>query len=131
MAADFLRYGGSLLAVLFLILVAWRLRLGDGARIADEAEARELADNAVCGFAAVEIALDREGQGALLRDAAGRVLLLAPHGNKFAGRLLDAHATASVEGNRLLVATGERRFARRSLAVPDPEAWCRAIESLD
>lgn len=126
-----LQLAGSLAAVLFLVFVAWRLRLGGEARIADEAEARELADNAVCGFDAEAIALDQSGHGALVRDAAGRIMLLAPHGNRFVGRLLDGKAQAKLEGTRLVVVTGERRLAPVSLDLADAPAWCRAVEALD
>jgi hypothetical protein len=127
---ELLQFAGSLGAVLLLIFVARRLRLGGEAKIADEADARDLADNAVCGFEAEAVALDRSGRGALLRDRAGRILLLAPHGNRFVGRLLDARATARIEGERLVIASGERPLAQVTLDLPDPAAWSRAIEAL-
>lgn len=43
MAGMILQFAGSLAAVILLILAAWWLRLGGEAKIADEAEARELA----------------------------------------------------------------------------------------
>lgn len=130
MDAKLVQFAGSVLAVLLLIVVAWKLRLGGEARIADEAEARELADNALCGFDAEKVALDRNGCGALLRDRADRILLLAPHGNRFIGRLLDANTRASFADQRLVIATGERRLAPVALDLPDAAAWCRAIEAL-
>ncbi len=126
-----LQFAGSLAAVALLVLAVWLLRLGGEAHIAGEAEARELADNAVCGFEAAAIALDRAGRGALLRDCDGRIVLLAPHGNRFVGRLLDGRARARLEGERLTVATGERRLAPVSLEVADAATWCAAIEALD
>jgi hypothetical protein len=126
-----LQFAGSLAAVAFLVLLAWRLRLGGEPEIAGETEARELADNALCGFQATEIALDRAGRGALLRDAAGRIVLLAPHGNRFVGRLLDARASARLRDDRLEVTTGERRFAAAVLDIANAAAWCRAIDALD
>jgi hypothetical protein len=126
-----LQLAGSLAAVLFLVFVAWTLRLGGAARIADEAEARELADNAVCGFEAEAVALDRTGHGALLRDASGRILLLVPHGNRFVGRLLDGRARVQLDADRLVVAIGERRLAPVTLALADSAAWFGAIEALD
>jgi hypothetical protein len=126
-----LQFTGSLAAVILLILTARWLRLGGEAEIADEAEARELADNALCGFEATEIALDRGGRAALLRDGAGRIMLLAPHGNRFVGRLLDSRAAAGVHDGRLEVSTGERRLAGTALDIADAAAWCRAIDALD
>ncbi|HTM95948.1 MAG TPA: hypothetical protein VL100_09045 [Croceibacterium sp.] len=131
MAGLILQFAGSLAAVFLLVFVAWRLRLGGEPEIAGEMEARELAANALCGFEAAEIALDRAGRGALLRDSAGRIMLLAPHGNHFIGRLLDARTVARLHADRLEVAIGERRTATAALDVADAEAWCRAINSLD
>lgn len=131
MPGELLQFAGSLGAVLLLVFIAWRLRLGGEPRIADEAEARELADNALCGFEAETVALDRAGRGALLRDRAGRVVLLAPHGNRFVGRVLDPQAHARVDGERLVIATGERRLAQVTLELADAAAWCGAIEALD
>jgi hypothetical protein len=131
MTAKLLQFAGSLAAVAMLVLVAWRLKLGGEARIADEAEARELADNALCGFAPEAIALDRAGRGALLRDVAGRIMLLAPHGNRFVGRLLDGRARSHAEGERLTVTVGEARLAPTTLEVADAAAWSRAIEALE
>lgn len=131
MTAQLLQFAGSLAAVLLLVAVAWHLRLGGEATIADEAEARELADNALCGFDAADIALDRTGRGALLRDAAGRIMLLSPHGNRFVGRLLDARARARLDGERLKIAVGDAHLAPARLVLADAPAWCRAIEALD
>jgi hypothetical protein len=125
-----LQLAGSLAAVLFLIFVAWILRLGGAARIADEAEACELADNAVCGFEAEAVALDRSSHGALLRDRGGRIMLLAPHGNRFVARMLDGRTRARLDAGRLVITTGERGLAPVALELADATAWCRAIESL-
>lgn len=125
-----LQLAGSLAAVLFLVFFAWKLRLGGSAQIADEAEARELADNAVCGFEAEAVALDRSSHGALLRDSAGRIMLLAPHGNRFVARVLDSRARARLHADRLVIATGEGRLAPVTLDLADAAAWCRAIDAL-
>lgn len=125
-----LQFAGSLAAVILLIVTARCLRLGGEAKIADKAEARELADNALCGFEATEIALDRDGRGAVLRDSAGKIMLLAPHGNRFVGRVLGSRASARVHAGRLEISTGERRLAGASLDIADAAAWCRAIDAL-
>lgn len=131
MTGMILQFAGSLAAVAFLVLMARRLRLGGEPEIADESEARELADNALCGFEATEIALDRKGRGALLRDGRGRIMLLAPHGSRFIARLLNSHASAHLLGEYLEVATGERRLATVVIDIADAAAWCRAIDALD
>jgi len=110
-----LQFGGSLVAILALAWLARRLGLGGDARIGSEDDARRLADEAVCGFDAREIALDRDGLGALLRDGEGRVLLLRRHGAHFASRLLDGHTTVEVDGTAITLATPDRRFGSTTL----------------
>lgn len=98
----------SLVAV---FLVAWLASgLGGDRRIRSEDEARKLADEAITGFAARELAIDRAGYGALLRDAEGRVLLLRRHGAHFAARLLDNHAGARLDRNFLTLTTSDPHF---------------------
>jgi hypothetical protein len=130
MVSQLLQFAGSIAAVLLLVVVAWRLRLGGEARIADEAEARVLADDTLCGFEAESVALDRAGRGALLRDAAGRIMLLSVHGNRFVGRVLDARSRTRLEGDRLTITVGEARLASAMLELADAPAWCRAIDAL-
>ena len=132
MSGEFFKFAGSLLAVSALVFVAWRLRLGNGSVLAGEAEARELADNAICGFDAVELALDTGGKGALLRDSDGRILLLRPHGVHFAARLLDHSSSAHRDGPLLTVSTGEATFtpARLDLGEDNARSWDKRIAAL-
>jgi hypothetical protein len=123
MTGQLLVFVGSLAGVGLLILISRALGLGSDARIADEDEARDLADNAICGFDARSVTLDERGQGALLEDAEGRIMLLAPHGAHFAARLLDSTSRATRKGARLTIdgtalelgdaaGTWEKRLAR-------------------
>lgn len=131
MEGELLKFGGSLAAISLLVLIAWWLGLGGRARIADEAEARALADDAVCGFEAVEIALDADGRGALLCDAQGRIMLLAPHGVKFAARLLDSGVTVERDGNRLVIAAAGQGFPKVSLELGEAAgAWDKRLAAL-
>ena len=125
-----LQFLGSLAAILALAGLAWWMKLGPEPRLADEDAARAAADEAVSGFVPVHIGLDREGRGALMRDAAGRVLLLRPHGVHFAGRLLTTIASATIEGDTLVVDTAEKRFGSARLVLDDPSAWVQAIEAI-
>lgn len=132
MATDLLKFGGSLVAIVALVIIAWRMRLGGTARLADEAEARELADNAICGFEAVELGLDAEGQGALLADADGRILLLAPHGVHFAARLIEPGSRIERNGARLAITTSDRTFPPADLDLGDAaRAWELRLAALD
>ena len=76
------------------------------------------------------IGLDRDGRGALLRDAAGRVLLLRPHGVHFAGRILSGAARVRRDGDMLVIDTAERRYGAAQLALDDASAWVDAIEAV-
>lgn len=122
---------GSLVAILLLAWLAQRLGLGGDARIRGEEEARRLADEALCGFEPVEIALDKAGMGALCRDGAGRVLLLRRHGSHFAARLLDSHAHARLDRGLLTLATGDRRFGGVTFDLGDQApAWAASLRRL-
>jgi hypothetical protein len=131
MTAQLLQLGASLLAILALAFVAWKLRLGGDRRIRDEAHARELADEALCGFEPRDLAIDRAGYGALLRDAHGRVMLLRRHGAHFAGRLLDSHVHSRLDRNFLTVATGDRRFGSVTLDLGgQAQYWAASLRRL-
>lgn len=125
-----LQFLGSLAAILIVFAIARALKLGPAPRLASEDEARAAANEAVDGFAATQVGLDREGRGALLRDASGRVLLLRVHGVHFAGRLLTPAASARIEGGALLVDTAERRYGAARLKIEDPQAWVKQIEAI-
>ena len=126
-----LRLGGSLVAILVLAGIAWKLGLGGDLRIRDEMHARELADEAVSGFAAVEVAIDRAGHAALLRDTDGQVLLLRRHGAHFASRLLTGHAHVRLDRHQLVVGTGEKRFGEVTLDLgPQAQYWAASLRCL-
>ena len=83
---------------------------------------------ALCGFDAVDVALDRAGIGALLRDAQGRVMLLRRHGAHFAARLLDQPRGARLDRNFLTIGTGERTSARsRSISATQAQVWAGSL----
>ena len=81
-------------------------------------------------FEPVEIALDRAGRSALLRDGAGQILLLRQHGTHFAGRVLTPAAYARIDGEALVVDTAEKRYGGVRLELDDPSLWVQHIESI-
>ena len=131
MPDQLVQFLGSLAAILVLAAIARGFRLGPAPALKDESEARRAADEAVDGFAPLEIALDAQGRGAVLSDEQGRILLLRPHGTHFAGRLLTSRAAAHVEGESLVVDTAERRFGAARLDIANPQAWVQRIEAID
>ena len=127
-----IQLGASLAAILLLALIAWKLGLGGDVRLRDEARARALAHDAVWGFEAVDVILDRAGIGALLRDAGGRVLLLRRHGVHFVARLLDSHAGVRLDHNFLTIATSEPRFGAITLDLgAQAQVWASSLRRLD
>ncbi|WP_374406954.1 hypothetical protein [Pelagerythrobacter sp.] len=126
-----LQLGASLLAILVLAGIAWKLGLGGDTRIRDEEHARELADEAESGFSAVDIAIDRAGYAALLRDTDGRVLLLRRHGSHFASRLLTGHASVRLDRHLLVVGTSDKRFGEVTLDLGNKaQYWAASLRRL-
>ena len=121
-------------SIVLILLVSWlalALKLGNDVRLKGEAEARELAQTAVCGFDPVDLALDRAGIGALLRDDRGRILLIKRHGAHFAARLLDSHADARLDRNFLTIGSGERTFGQVTLDLGDKaQVWAGSLRKL-
>lgn len=130
-AAALIQLGGSLIAILALAWLARWLGMGGDVRIRDEAHARELARQAVYGFEAVAVALDRAGIGALLRDADGRQMLLRRHGAMWVGRLLDANIEARLDQDFLTIGTGERTFGTVTLQLGEAaQVWAAGLRHL-
>lgn len=131
MIVQIAQLAGSLLAIVFLAWLARWLGLGGDVRLRSEDHARELADDAVFGFDAVDVVLDRAGIGALLRDARGRVMLLRRHGVHFAARLLDSHAGIRLDRNFLTIATPERSFGSVTLDLgAKAQIWAGSLRRL-
>ena len=131
MLGQLLQIGVSLLAILLLAWVCRKLGLGADVRIAGEDHTRQLAAEAAFGFTATDLALDRAGIGALLRDGQGRILLLRRHGAKFVGRLLDSHAFARLDRNFLTIGSGEKTFGSVTLDLGDKaQVWASSLRHL-
>ena len=112
---ELIQLAGSILAIVFVAWLVRQMGLGGDPRIRSEDQARALADEAVSGFVAEDIALDRAGIGALLRDSSGRVLLLRQHGAHFAARILDGKSKARLNQNFLTIEAGEKTFGSITL----------------
>lgn len=131
MTLALVKLGVSLAAILALAGFAKFLGLGGDPRLADEADVRRVADMLVPGFEAVEIARDKAGIGALLRDADGRQLLIRQHGAFFAGRFLDRGVDARLDQNFLTIGTRDRTFGKVTLNLGDAAArWASGLRHL-
>lgn len=128
---ELIQLGASLAAVLMMAGIAWWMKLGGDVRIRSEEQASQLADQAVCGFRPVDMAIDRAGIGALLKDAAGRQMLIRRNGAHFVGRLLDKRMTARLDQNFLTIGTGERTFGQVTLDLgPEAQYWAAGLRHL-
>lgn len=126
-----LQFIASLIAIFALAWFAKRLRLGGNPVLADETAARRAAQEVSDGYEPIDIAVDKDGRGALLRDARNQVMALKPHGSHFAGRILTNGASAHVQGNQLLIVSGEKRFGTVALTISQPAPWVEAINRLE
>ena len=128
---EIIQLGASIAAILFVFWLAKIMGLGGDVRISDAAHARRLANEAVDGFDPVDMAVDRAGMAALLKDASGRHMVLRRHGNKFVGRLLDSRAHARLDRNFLTIGTGERLLAPITLDLGQAaQIWAAGMRVL-
>jgi hypothetical protein len=131
MTGELLKLAGSIVAIFFLAWLARHWQLGGDARIRNEEQARSIADEIICGFDPVDIAIDKAGIGALMRDARGRHLLVRRHGALWAGRLLDNHSETRLDQNFLTVGTGERTFGTVTLNLGEKaQYWAAGLRHL-
>lgn len=129
---ELIQFGGSLLAILALAWLASRMKLGGDRRIRSEEEARELAEEAVCGFDPVEIAIDRAGYSALMRDARGRILLLRRHGTHFASRLIEHRPEARLDQGFLTIEAEDKPFGSVTLNLgAKAQEWASSLRRLE
>jgi hypothetical protein len=129
--AELLKLAGSISAILFIAWLARFWKLGGDVRIRSEAQAREIAQETLCGFDPVEIAIDKAGMAALMRDANGRHLLVRRHGVQWAGRLLDRHNDSRLDQNFLTVGTGEKTFGSVTLNLgAQASHWAAGLRNL-
>ena len=131
MIGQALQFVGSLAAILLLAWLARRLGLGGDPRLRDPEEAKRLAGEALCGFDAQDVVLDRAGIGALLRDSAGRMMLLRRHGVHWVARLLDSHAGVRLDRSFMTIATGDKSFGAITLDLGDQaQAWAGSLRRI-
>ncbi len=131
MTAELLKLAGSVAAILFIAWLARHWQLGGDVRIRTKEQACAIADEIICGFSPVDVAVDKAGIGALLRDQEGRHLLIRRHGAQWAGRLLTAYGDTRLAQNFLTVGTGEKLFGAVTLDLgPDAQNWAAGLRRL-
>jgi hypothetical protein len=105
---NWVQLGGSVAAVLVLVLISWLLKLGES-RIADEATAKRMAEEALSGFVARDALVGTNGAAALVLGNDG-VALLKRHGAKVAARRLARPLWRRPSPEGVTIESGERMF---------------------
>lgn len=95
----------SLFGIVTLLLLARALGFAKAPVLADAAEARRIAADALHGFRPVEAALAVDGRGALVAGGDGRVALVRPFGDKWVVRVVNGAAVQVKEGRLRLPST--------------------------
>lgn len=122
--AELIQLGASLLAVFFVAWLVGRMGLGADPRIEDEAHAIRLAEEAEAGFRGVEVARDRAGFAAIVRNAEGRMMLVRAHGNHFVARPVDGSVEGRLDKDFLTLTMPERTFGAVTLQLgKDAGMW--------
>jgi hypothetical protein len=109
----------SVLAVFALGWLARWLQLGGDFRIKDFDHAKQLGFDAVYGFEAVTVAIDRAGGSALLKDAENQHMLLAIKGNKIIARIVTPDMAGRLDKQFLTINVGEPDFPAVTLHLGD------------
>jgi hypothetical protein len=126
-----IKLGGSLVAVLALAWIAKLMGLGGDVRIRDADHARALAFDALYGFAAIDVVVDRAGYGALLKDVSGRHALVRQHGAHFVSRLITPQAEGRLDQQFLTIDLAEPEFAPVTLNLgPAAQYWASGLRHL-
>ncbi|MFN4096906.1 hypothetical protein [Sphingopyxis sp. LK2115] len=131
MTALIVQTGASLVAVLFVAWLVRRLGLGADPRIEDEGHAIRLAEEAEAGFRGIEVARDRAGFAAIVRNAEGRMLLIRAHGSFFAARPVDARVIGRLDKDFLTLTMPEKMFGAVTLQLgKDAGTWASRMRGV-
>lgn len=129
--AELIQLGASVAAVLFVVWLVGRMGLGADPRIEDAAHAIRLAEEAETGFGGIEVARDRAGFAAIVRNAAGRMMLVRAHGNFFAARPVDAATVGRLDKDFLTLTMPEKTFGSVTLQLgKDAGMWASRMRDL-
>jgi hypothetical protein len=121
----------SLVAIVALTAMARGLALGQDVRLESEDEVRLLAEDAICGFHASAIGMDRARIGALARNDQGRILLIRRHGARFAARELTTHEGIRLDRQFITLSTPDRHFGTITLDLgPQAQHWAASLRDL-
>ena len=117
----------SLFGIVTLILLARALGFARAPQLADAAEARRVAADALHDFTATEAALARDGRAALVAGSDGRIALVRSVGDRWVVRIVNG-AQALASGDRLRIAPREAMFPAAELDLgPAAAIWAQRL----
>lgn len=129
---DLIQLGASLVAVFFVAWLVKRMGLGADPRIQDADHAIRLAEEAEAGFNGVEVARDRAGFSAIVRNAGGRMMLVRAHGNHFAARPVDTEVVGRLDKDFLTLTMPEKTFGSVTLQLgKEAGMWASRMRDLN
>lgn len=129
---DLIQLGASLVAVFFVAWLVKRMGLGVDPRIQDADHAIRLAEEAEAGFNGVEVARDRAGLSAIVRNAGGRMMLVRAHGNHFAARPVDTEVVGRLDKDFLTLTMPEKTFGSVTLQLgKEAGMWASRMRDLN
>lgn len=121
----------SLLAVFTLGWLARWMGLGGDVRLRDEDHARQIAFDALYGFRATDVALDKAGYSALVKDAANRHALINAKGANFVTRMVRPPIEGRLDRNLLTLDLQEPDFAPVTLNLGDgAQYWASGLRHI-
>ena len=130
-ATILIQTGASLVAVLFIAWLVGRMGLGADPWIVYATHEIRLAEEAEAGFKGIEVARDRAGFAAIVRDAEGRMMLVRAHGNFFAARPVDAAVVGRLDKDFLTLTMPDRTFGAVTLQLgKDAGMWASRMRDI-
>lgn len=125
-----LQFGGSLIAILVLSGLAIVLKLGGKPSLKTELDVAVAAAEIEDGFEVSRCSIARGCNAAVAQNAAGQIIVIRLHGNRFVGRILTLRASAKEAVDALIVDAGEPLFGDVRLSLSDAPYWADAINRL-
>ena len=117
----------SLFGIITLILLARALGFARAPLLADGAQARRVAADALHDFTATDAVVARDRRGALVAGSDGRIALVRGFGDRWVVRIVNG-AQALASGDRLRIIPGEAMFQAVDLELgPAAAAWARGL----
>ena len=117
----------SIFGIVTLVLLARALGFAKAPVLADAAEARRVAAEALHGFVPAEAALARDRRGALVAGRDGRIALVRAFGDRWVVRVVNG-AQGRVEAGRLRLELPEWLFPAAELDLGDAApAWAKRL----